>query len=206
MYGSAEMARRVWEILLALLGIALAIWISESIPHATLARDIGAAVVVLIVALLLVVLWDNFDLTVTRKKPVGAPKALEAPQLTAPQPISRPTPAPAPRVFSSMTIAALKALAADTNLTNAERQRLAEPHQNHWLRIEGTVYEVNGAATEYTVQVLVTVAEGGWVIAYFSKDKERVASLRKGTAIRLIGRINRVEPLGVSFVDCEFDE
>jgi hypothetical protein len=52
-------SRRLWELLLLLLGVAVTYYISSKIPQATIARDAGAAVVVLIILVGLLLLWEE---------------------------------------------------------------------------------------------------------------------------------------------------
>ena len=56
------MARRIWELLLSLLGVVLALWIASAIPNATITRYVGVAAVSVIAALAVVVLWERLEL------------------------------------------------------------------------------------------------------------------------------------------------
>lgn len=56
------MTRRIWELLLSLLGVVLALWVASAMPNATITRYIGVAVVSVIAALAAVVLWERLEL------------------------------------------------------------------------------------------------------------------------------------------------
>lgn len=57
-----RLSHRVWETLIVLLGVALTFFVSASIPKATVERDAGAAVAVLVGLVVLVLAWENRQL------------------------------------------------------------------------------------------------------------------------------------------------
>jgi hypothetical protein len=193
--------RRLWEVLLVLLGVALAFYISDSIPRATIQRDAGAAVIGLVVCIALVVLWERNRLAL-RFPIIRTPRA-STPTHTASQTVPS-LPAVARRVYSDTTPEDLVSLGHTPNLTTAERARLLQPHAGSWLRIEGLVNDVDPDPERIQVSIFI---EGITEIslAYFVSDLDRVSALRKGARIRIAGKFTRLTPFdtGIVLSDCE---
>jgi hypothetical protein len=76
--------------LLVLLGVALTLYISESIPHATIQRDAGAAVIGSVVCIALVVLWEMNGLALRSpiiRKDIAARGTPDAPSSARREPL-----------------------------------------------------------------------------------------------------------------------
>ncbi len=222
--------RRLWEILLVLLGVALSFYISESIPRATIQRDAGAAVIGLVVCIALVVLWERNELAlrspiIRKETPSHSPNttysrpertdsttgpARTVHQERVPEKVPDAKPEKVERVYSDATPAELLALGTTPGLTSAERARLLEPHVGKWLRIEGVVDDVNA---DYKVQagfVQVAIDVGidpakSPILTFFRSDLDRVTALRKGARIRVEGKFSGSGPMGNAVVldECE---
>jgi hypothetical protein len=220
--------RRLWEILLVLLGLALSFYISESIPRATIQRDAGASVIGLAVCIALVVLWERNRLALrspivrqenpghrhsqTRQRGPDDREPAPAPPHTERSAMGPAIPgvqAKVERVYSLLTRAELFALGNTPNLTNAQRATLLAPHMGTWLRIEGVVDEVNAYLPSF-VQVVIGAdvtdpVKPPLTLATFKSDLNRLVALQKGARIQLAGRFNGVTAMnvGVAFDDCE---
>jgi hypothetical protein len=197
------MARRIWEVLLLLLGIALALWVSESIPHATISRDVGAVVIGLVVALLLVVIWEWLDLKL--QSPIARGSQTDSIGPSVKSTTFRST----PRQFTDVTSQFLIDFTKSPNLTGAQVALLLAPYKGLWMPVEGTVEDVSpvdypNLGGRFT-QVTVTIAGASQrnTQAYFTKDLEQVDRLHKGSQVRFVGRFRDVTLGAVQLVDCE---
>jgi hypothetical protein len=90
-------------------------------------------------------------------------------------------------------------------LTSAERKLLIAPHVGNWLAIEGAVNNVDATYPTFVI-VVINAGLKSSIFATFKSDLDRAASLRKGTPIRIIGRIEGQTAMDHSFSlgDCEF--
>ena len=212
--------RRVWEILLVLLSVALPYYISESIPSATIQRDAGAAVIGLVVCIVLVVAWEarersqfQLRLPIVLRSPIAGKKTpTESAELPPPIRYLAPTPAATPeaeektpRVYTTATQPELVALSLTPGLTGAERTQLLKPHVGKWLRVEGIVDDVNAYKTFVQVQIRHDDPASPVTIAHFNSDLDRVAALRKGARIRLEGMVMATVTMNgsIGLDDCE---
>jgi len=197
--------RRVWEVLLVLLSVALPYYISASIPSATIQRDAGAAVVGLVICIGLVVAWEakqrnQFQLRspIVRKKgtTTQSPESPSRRPYLAPMPTVRDkVPDKVRRIYTTATQPELVALANTLGLTGAERGQLLKPHVGKWLRVEGTVDDVNAYSGFVQVLIRHDGAASPVTIAHFMRDVDRVAGLRKGARIRAEGKITGIPNL-----------
>jgi hypothetical protein len=111
--------------------------------------------------------------------------------------------APKPeRMKADVTLAEVKALGETPNLTNAERNRLLAPHVGKWFNIIGKVMDVN-PGRDTLAQVVLEADGGAEVLAYFSEDMERVGSLRKGSALHILGKFTGAIGHYLNLEDCE---
>jgi hypothetical protein len=209
--------RRLWEVLLVLLAVALPFYISEAIPSATIQRDAGAAVVGLVVCIALVVLWERNRLALRSpivRKETQSHRPSPNTTYARPERADRATgpafpavPTKVERVYADITPAELFALGNTPNLTGAERALLLVRHVGKWLRIEGVVDDVdhNPGFVMVTIGKGVTDPVTPLMLATFGSDLDRVAALRKGARIRIAGKFTRISAMNVALVldECE---
>ena len=90
--------------------------------------------------------------------------------------------------------------------TTAQGNRLVQPWLGKLMRFTGTVFNVNEYEGRAIVSMNLPSKATGLVFAGFSMPEliSRVAVLRRGDPIAVIGRISQVEPGSVSIDDCEF--
>jgi hypothetical protein len=195
--------RRVWEVLLVLLGVALAFYVSDSIPRATIQRNAGAAVLALIASIVLVALWEKNHLSLRN------PVVRHAHQTdTSTTPIPAPVPAKANRVYSDISPADLLALGSTPDLTDAERSRLLAPYVGKWLRMEVVVVNVSAEHGYVLVHGIGPEKDKPPVpptFALFGTDLDRVSALRKGVRIHLGGKFQGLAALNFGLIlgECE---
>jgi hypothetical protein len=141
------------------------------------------------------------------KVATGSPAPEPAPDRNQSEQSSRPImpvgPQPPERRFVSATPEYLVGLFASH--TSMEANRLLTDFIGGWVVVEGTVRDVTDISDIRFVQITST---GGTLtgLSFYEAWRDRVATLRKGSPIRAVGRINSVNGMRLDLDPAELPE
>jgi hypothetical protein len=110
------------------------------------------------------------------------------------------------RIFISGTPKTL--IAVFKTHTSAQAQKLLEPHYGQWMRVSGALGDVGEWTDNYSRVVFQSSSRDAAVVMIF-KDKnvfdKGLSVLHTGVRMTVIGRIERIDSIGVQLADCEIE-
>lgn len=88
------------------------------------------------------------------------------------------------------------------NHTHLEARKLVEPYLRTWMRLSGTVENIDSGSLRLAEYQLSS--DGGYTLLYFAERwKDRLAVIRPGESVTVLGKIDEVRPYCVVLVTCE---
>jgi hypothetical protein len=91
------------------------------------------------------------------------------------------------------------------NHTDIQASRLVQPYMGKWMKVEGIVEQVAPEPYGGGIYAVIAYDKDAFLGLRFKANwHDRVFSLVKGDRIAVVGRLENVQPMGLTLSECEF--